>query len=161
MTVKRTVSATYRFSRQTDPTRKDSPWMSAEVGYAAEGDIEDHEAMAKALFIDAKLQVFAQLGVEYDENLMPVLNVSDIPAAAARQKPQSVKTTQSLNPAKIVLGGKEYADYRSLKKEGSVAARYPDFKLGTKGFWLTDTEGQPTEFATTFANELTTTAPVF
>jgi hypothetical protein len=153
MTVKRTVSTSYRFSRQVDPTRKDSPWMSAEVGYAAEGDIEDHEAMAKALFIDAKLQVFSQLGIEYDENLQPVLGVAEIPATAKRTSPQA-KSSDRPDPDKIVLGGKEYADYRGLKKDGKVAAKYPDFKLGTRGFWLTDTEGQPTDFAKQFESEL-------
>ena len=47
----------------------------------------------------------------------------------------------------VEINGTVYKDYRGLKELGAVDANYPEFKLGTKGFWLTKKDGSPTKFA--------------
>lgn len=47
----------------------------------------------------------------------------------------------------VTISGTVYKDFRGLKSIGAVDANYPDFKLGTKGFWLKKKDGSPTKFA--------------
>ena len=88
------VNISYRYSAKVHPNEKDSPWAGAEVSYSIEQesvDRVDFNKLAEELFQDAKIQVFAQLGVEFtaDENgaLQPVVEVSNIPKKAAPKPP--------------------------------------------------------------------------
>lgn len=153
-----TVKGTYRFSAQVDPTAKDSPWHSAEVGFELASDddtqITERHELAKELIQDAKIQVFTQLGVEFDDDYNPIYVVPDVPvrqtpakkAQRATQKPRTVDTS---GLPTIEIGGVEFIDYREAKKSGEVKPRFPDFKTpdNKRSEWLTDQDGQPTEFA--------------
>ncbi len=54
------------------------------------------------------------------------------------------------------IAGVTYKDFRGIKKLGGVDPNFPDFKLGTKGFWLQKKDGSPTKFA--IDNNLTVSA---
>jgi hypothetical protein len=160
------VNISYRFSAKTDPSQKDSPWAGAEVSYGIEQDAPGELDLTKAaeqLFTDAKMQVFAQLGVEFtqDENgaIQPVVPVADVPTYAPR-KPAKERPDYSGLP-RLTVNGVEYIDFREAKKPvedgglGLVKPRFPDFKTVDlkEGFYLTLPDGKTkSEFAEMLEN---------
>lgn len=158
MSDKITVQGTYRYSCKVDPTDRDSAWHSAEVsiGFESTDVPKDRDGAVKALVDEAKIQVFTQLGVEFDDNLQPISVVADVPVNNTQRRRSAPvrkavaaggKTDLSALP-RVTLEGVTYIDFRPAKEAGTEKPRYPDFKTEDlrKGEWLEDQEGQDTEF---------------
>jgi len=150
-----TVKVTYRLSTKVNPTEKDSPWQSMEVGYEteAEGTQVNLNDVAEELTNQAKAQVFSQLGLQFTEGdngeLVPVFPIADIPT---RSRSASQDTG---DVGYLTLDGQVYFDYRGSHAK-QVNPRFPDFKtkdgekdqFGKDSHWLIEKDGvTPSEFA--------------
>jgi hypothetical protein len=156
------VNISYRYSAKVDANQKDSPWAGAEVSYSIEQDGPGEFDLTKTseqLFNDAKVQVFAQLGVEFTQDesgaLQPVVPVADIPKGRTPTQPWKKERPDYSNLPRITVDGVEYIDFREAKKDGTVKPRFPDFKTTDlkEGFYLTLPDGETkSEFAELLEN---------
>lgn len=157
--MKVTVSGSYRYSTKVDPTDRDSAWHGSEVSFAIETDeaeaLERREEIAADLIKNAKMQVFTNLNVEFDpDTLEPIMVVKNIPVVQtprrkAQRQSKSAATIDVNELPRIEVDGTVFYDYRQVKVDGLVKPNFPDFKSDDfkQSYWLTDQEGQPTEFA--------------
>lgn len=163
--MKKTVTASYRFSCQVDPSNKNSPWHGSEITYAVETDDEefDFQKASDELTELAKTQVFTNLNVEFDADSMQPVAVVTSPPTVETPKRRSQRTTKSASTLdtsslpRVVVEGITFIDYRPAKVQNLVKPRFPDFKSengekvrGHDSFWLEDLDGKPTEFAELF-----------
>lgn len=100
-----------------------------------EGKTDGHVEEQTAVFYEQLLNLVDKYGIAEGGNRGAQKSGGGNAAAASEEAPD------------VTISGTVYKDFRGLKDIGAVDANYPDFKLGSKGFWLKKKDGSPTKFA--------------